>query len=304
MIFIGGFTRLSDAGLSIVEWKPVTGILPPLSDGAWVEEFAKYQSTPEYLLVNRHMDIGAFKKIFLIEYTHRIAARLTGIIICLPLIFFYISGRLPFRQNKSYLLMPLLLFAQGFMGWYMVKSGLKLEPHVSHFRLSAHLMLAVALYSVILWKLFYQECRERNLQKQVLGFIALTSIYIQMFLGGLVAGLDAGLIYNTFPLMGDSFIPEEFRSSSIIAMWSDPSSVQFLHRCGAYVVTICSVAFAWSLKTRTELWIAGLWIVIAVAVQVLTGIATLLLVVPISLALLHQLLAVALLSSVLYALTA
>jgi cytochrome c oxidase assembly protein subunit 15 len=293
MVFIGGVTRLSNAGLSIVEWKPVTGLLPPLSNYAWEEEFSKYQKSPEYRIINTHMTLSEFKKIFLIEFIHRIAARLTGVIICIPLMFFYFSGRLPFAQNKSYLLIPLLLLAQGFMGWYMVKSGLKFKPYVSHFRLTAHLMLAVALYSIILWKLYQGKFRP-----SALGITALSVVYIQIFLGGLVAGLDAGLIYNTFPLMGESFVPEEYLALNVIDIIYDPASVQFLHRSMAYVVLICTIAFAYTIKNM-----AAIFIVSAVLMQVITGVMTLVLVVPFSLALIHQFFAMILLTSIIYALT-
>jgi len=293
MIFIGGVTRLSDAGLSIVEWRPITGILPPLSTDAWVDEFTKYQSSPEYRIVNHSMTLDEFKKIFLIEFIHRIAARITGIVACLPLLYFYISGSLPFRSNKSYLFMPILLLSQGVMGWYMVKSGLKFEPHVSHFRLSCHLILAVALYSFIIWKLLDASVHKFS----TLGIITSITIYIQIFLGGLVAGLNAGLVYNTFPLMGDAFIPREFVLSNAIDIWYDPVSVQFLHRIMAYIVTICVLSFACSLR-RSNPRIAS-FIVFSVIIQIATGIGTLIFVVPMSLALVHQICAMMLLTSVL-----
>lgn len=287
MITIGGLTRLSNAGLSIVEWKPVTGIIPPLSKADWVVEFSKYQGSSEYKTVNSYMSLQEFKHIFWLEFIHRIAARLTGLVICLPLLFFYLSGRLPFHENKSYILLPILLVTQGVMGWYMVKSGLVSNPHVSHFRLAAHMMLAVALYSMIVRKLTPPS---QTIQILSLSTITLTLIYIQIFLGALVAGLDAGLVYNTFPLMGGHLVPEELYNAPSI--FSDPASVQFMHRSMAYIVTISCLVLAYQRRS--------LMIFLAISLQVATGIITLLYNVPIPLALLHQLGAVILLSVILF----
>jgi cytochrome c oxidase assembly protein subunit 15 len=297
MISIGGLTRLSDAGLSIVEWKPVTGFIPPLSQLDWDAEFIKYQTSPEYKLINSRMSLPEFKQIFWLEFIHRLAARLTGLVLCAPLLFFYLSGRLQFRENKSYLLIPILLFAQGFMGWYMVKSGLKIDPHVSHFRLAAHLMLAVALYSFVVWKICSPRAQTMGPQethKILAGLrprkaIVLALIYLQIFLGALVAGLDAGLIYNTFPLMGSQWIPAELYNSH--AILSDPACVQFLHRFLAYIVAILCLILGFGEK--------NIWIILAILFQVATGIITLLYNVPIVVALLHQLGAVVLLTTVL-----
>lgn len=287
MITIGGLTRLSDAGLSIVEWKPVTGIIPPLSDTDWGREFFKYQNSPEYKTVNSHMSLQEFKHIFWLEFIHRFAARLTGIIICLPLLFFYLSGSLPFRNNKSYMLLPILLLTQGVMGWYMVKSGLVSDPHVSHFRLAAHMMLAVVLYHVTVGKLTPMSLVSPTSHLRI---ITLALIYLQIFLGALVAGLDAGLIYNTFPLMGGRLIPAELYNAP--SLLSDPASVQFMHRSMAYIVTLSCFMLAY--KKRS------LMVLLAILLQVATGIITLLYNVPIPAALLHQLGAVILLSVVLF----
>ncbi len=282
MISIGGLTRLSDAGLSIVEWKPIFGIIPPITDNDWVDEFSKYQTSPEYKVFNSDMLLPEFKQIFWLEFIHRVAGRLTGLIICLPLIFFYASGKLPFKQNKSYILLPILVIAQGIMGWYMVKSGLSSDPYVSHFRLAAHLMLAIALYSIVIHKIHKSH-------NSVLESTTLVLIYIQIFLGALVAGLDAGLIYNTFPLMGGDFIPKELYASENI--FSDAASVQFMHRTLAYMVTAFCLTLAYKKKNAS--------ILLVIIFQVATGITILLYNVPISVALLHQLGAVILLTVVL-----
>jgi heme a synthase len=289
MIFIGGLTRLSDAGLSIVEWKPVTGIIPPMTPEAWQIEFAKYQTSPEFQIINHQIELSEFKQIFWLEFWHRIAARLTGLAICLPMLYFYATKKLSFKKDKSYLWIIILLFAQGVMGWLMVKSGLQIVPHVSHFRLATHLILAVLLYHLILTKI------SQTSQKHWIISILIPLLYIQIFLGGLVAGLDAGMIYNTFPLMGGNFIPHELWShENMTTILYDPSIVQFLHRSLAYIITILCIILA--IKVHKQSKIMALFIITSIATQVTLGILTLIYVVPLSIALLHQICAIFLLS--------
>ncbi len=289
MIFIGGLTRLSDAGLSIVKWKPITGIIPPLTPSAWQIEFAKYQTSPEFQIINHQIELSEFKQIFWLEFLHRIAARLTGLIICLPMLYFYTTKKLSFKNDKSYLWIMILLLAQGIMGWLMVKSGLQSAPHVSHFRLATHLILAVTLYHVILAKISPAS------QKHWIILLLMPLLYIQIFLGGLTAGLDAGMIYNTFPLMGGNFIPHEFwLHENMTTILHDPSSVQFSHRSLAYVVTILCIILA--IKVNKQSKTMALLIITTIATQVTLGILTLIYVVPIKIALLHQICAIALLS--------
>lgn len=285
MITIGGFTRLSNAGLSIVEWKPITGTLPPLSGANWEEEFSKYKQSPEYKILNSHISLTEFKDIFWLEFIHRFVARLTGLIICIPLLYFYFSKTIPFQNNKSYLLLPILLLAQGVMGWYMVKSGLASVPYVSHFRLAVHMMLAILLYNLIINKLI--PSNQKNSRLKILTTIF---IYIQIFVGALVAGLDAGQIYNTFPLMGGQIVPVELYNTSSIL--SDPASVQFVHRLMACVVTVSCFILAYKSQS--------LAVFIAIILQLVTGIITLLYNVPLLAALMHQLCAVFLLTGVLF----
>ena len=291
MVCIGGYTRLSNAGLSIVEWKPISGILPPISHQSWSAEFAKYQESPEYKLINNKITLQEFKAIFWIEFIHRIMGRLTGIIILLPLIYFYSTKTLVFNENKSYVLLPIIVLMQGVMGWYMVKSGLTKNPYVSHFRLALHLMLAVVLYTIILWKLYSPIITTH-------ATLILAMIYTQIFLGGLVAGLDAGMVYNTFPMMGIGFIPSEFTSLSYIDIWYDPSSIQFMHRSFAYILTAACMLYAVKIyKSHKQ---SGILILCTVGLQALSGVATLLLHVPLALAMLHQLGAFLVITVVLY----
>ncbi len=306
MIFVGGLTRLTDSGLSIVEWKPVTGIVPPLTKESWEKEFSSYKTSPEYKKINHDFSLDDFKNIFWLEFIHRILGRITGLIIILPAIFFGLKKQL--RKPTPYITMSLLVISQGIMGWYMVKSGLVDNPHVSHYRLAVHLILAVLLYSVILWEVFYRHCEEhlrcdavshgllRHCIPRNDATLTLLLIYLQIFLGALVAGLDAGMVYNEFPMMGNGFIPNEFELSW--NMFNDPVSVQFLHRTMAYIVVFSIGLISFRLLKYNK-YLAYILLAIVTA-QFLLGIFTLVYIVPIKLALAHQLFAVLLLSIVLY----
>ena len=282
MIFIGGLTRLSNAGLSITEWKPVTGILPPISNNDWQMEFAKYQTSPEFKLINNKINLNEFKEIFWLEFIHRLAARITGLVICLPMLYFYISGILSFKKDKSYLWIGILVVIQGIIGWLMVKSGLNLDPHVSHFRLAGHLILAIILYHLIIYKLL------PNYVKNWSNNLLLLLLYLQIFLGALTAGLKAGMIYNNFPLMGNGFVPHELLNQpDLISLFYDPSSIQFLHRLIACLLTIaCTIKAITIYKSSKTIAIA---LLLTITAQVALGILTLIYIVPTTLALLHQL---------------
>jgi len=313
MVFVGGLTRLTDSGLSIVEWKPITGILPPLNQRTWGEEFSSYKTSPEYQKLNKNFTLEDFKNIFWLEFIHRILGRITGLIIIIPAIFFGIKKQI--KNPMPYIAMCLLVILQGAMGWYMVKSGLVDNPHVSHYRLAMHLIMAILLYSVILWQIFQisqqssmsysrkpgssinnSPAHLRRGDTSTYPALTLFLIYIQIFLGGLVAGLDAGLIYNEYPMMGGNFVPHEFKLST--QLFNDPVSVQFLHRIMAYIVVFSSSLLSYKLLKHHK-YLA--YIVIAVVVcQFLLGIFTLLYIIPIKLALAHQLFAVLLLSVILY----
>lgn len=308
MVFVGGWTRLADAGLSITEWKPVTGIFPPMSDADWMIEFEKYQSSPEFQKLHNHFILSDFKQIFWLEFIHRILGRITGMIILLPVLFFAYKGYL--SGYKPYTIMVILVAFQGFMGWWMVKSGLVDNPHVSHFRLAAHLVTALVLYSVIFWEVLVVATMSvtraeagaqilkstRSMEMIYLTMTALILLFIQIFLGALVAGLDAGMIYNTFPMMGNHFIPSEFEFSWYT--FYDPASVQFMHRTCAYIVAIVTFTLAYKIhKSSPHLAYA---LSAAIIVQILLGIFTIIYVVPTKLALAHQLFAVLCLSLLLY----
>lgn len=291
MTMIGGYTRLTESGLSIVEWKPVTGIVPPISTSDWSNEFSKYQLSPEYKLINYNISTDEFKFIYLVEYTHRLMARVTGLIIIVPLLWFYISGKLHIKRDRRYILIPFLLLMQGFVGWCMVKSGLINIPYVNHFKLATHLILAVLLYSYILSLLF--DCRFSIKRLTILSLVI-----VQVFFGGLVAGLDAGLIYNTFPLMEGNILPLEIVNLNYITFWQDAAAVQFIHRINAYITAIVVIYYAFAIRSHDK---KSFWLVIAtIFLQFMSGVMTLIMMVPISLGLLHQIGALILIGALLY----
>ncbi len=240
MILIGAVTRLTESGLSIVEWKPVTGTIPPMAEGDWQVEFESYKQSPEFIKKNFWMSLDDFKKIYFWEWFHRLLGRLIGLAYALPFIYFLARKKIPREFRLKLLTLPLLVGAQGAMGWYMVKSGLVDQPSVSHYRLAAHLSLALLLYSLSLWFALgflrtNDEIRDRPQDRTLyktgcclLGLVSLTILW-----GAFTAGLDAGLVYNdTFPKMGENWIPAEITNarSWLFALIETHAGVQFLHR--------------------------------------------------------------------------
>ena len=301
MVVIGGVTRLTGSGLSMVEWKPVTGFIPPFSQSDWQVLFDSYRQYPEFLKVNQGMDLAGFKGIFWLEFIHRVLGRLIGIAFLLPFLYFLIRGMIPKNLAPKLIVMFILGGLQGLLGWYMVKSGLVNDPHVSQYRLTAHLMLAVAIYSYILWTALNLLAEE----KQYTGFtldmlklpgktlLLLIFAVITMISGGFVAGLKAGLIYNTFPLMGDSLIaPGVFAMQPwYLAMLNDAITVQFNHRLLALttfflILGVYIYQRRLTLPSRTRRLFN--LVLIAGIIQVALGITTLLLRVPVPVAASHQ----------------
>ncbi|HJD58538.1 MAG TPA: COX15/CtaA family protein [Rickettsia endosymbiont of Ceroptres masudai] len=310
MIVIGGITRLTGSGLSIVEWRPVTGILPPFSFESWQAEFAKYKACPEYHSINYGMTLSQFKFIYLLEFIHRLLGRITALIYIVPLIYFYFKDVIKNRDILPYIIALLLFCVQGFMGWYMVKSGLLNSPSVSHFRLAFHLIIAVIIYHILFYQLIKNHCDILLIPSQtdlklplIFSGIAITVIYVQFFLGAMVAGLDAGLIYNSFPLMGDSFIPMEIKDNFFnLANLHDPVFIQFIHRLGGYSVSLVVVVLVICLLKIEHLKLNKIayFLMIALLMQISTGIITLLYSVPIIIASIHQLFAIILLSIIIW----
>lgn len=298
MVVLGGLTRLTGSGLSITEWKPIHGALPPLSAAEWQEEFDAYKTIPQYERINKGMTLDAFKAIFWWEWAHRNLGRLIGIAFALPLLVFLVQGRI----ERALLLRLIGLFVlggmQGALGWFMVMSGLKDRVDVSQYRLVAHLGLALAIYGALLWTalpLWRGEWPAKGKAHRLYygSLVVLALIFIQILLGGFVAGLDAGLTYNTWPLMDGALVPV----GAFAHPFEDVTAVQFNHRIMAYVVAAAVVAL-WFAEGRRGL--ASHLLVAAVALQIALGILTLLLVVPVWLAALHQLGAVVLLTAAIY----
>lgn len=299
MILLGGVTRLTNSGLSMVEWKPLVGIIPPLSEQAWQETFDKYRLFPEYQKVNRGMSLDEFKSIFMFEYLHRVLGRLIGVLFLLPMLYFAWRGRI----RQGYMPRLVLLFflggCQGLLGWYMVKSGLVDNPRVSQYRLTAHLGLAVVIYAYMLWLAFdllmptaaRGGAKISSYGRWSLWLVGL--LYLMILSGGLVAGTRAGFAYSTWPLMGDSFIPRGLYAGTPawMDMFEDITTIQFNHRMFAYllVVLICGFAaqvYRSGIGGRARLAVALL--LAALAAQVVLGISTLLLHVPVAVAAAHQ----------------
>jgi heme a synthase len=298
-LVVGGATRLTESGLSIVEWKPITGVLPPLSDNEWQTEFAKYQAIPQYRELNRGMSLDAFKTIYWWEWSHRLLARLTGVVFLLPFLFFVWRGAIPRPLQGRLWGIFIAGVALGAVGWWMVSSGLTQGVSVSQYRLAFHLTLASAIYGAILWTA--QQLTPRvskgspfRLRAVALGVAIL--LMVQIYLGALVAGLDAGLVFNTWPAIDGAFVPASARLWFIQPAWrnifENALTVQFDHRMLAYAIWLLTVVHAYdSWRSRQDFHRAGL-LAAAVTLQAALGIATLLNQAPLPLALAHQILAI------------
>ena len=240
MIIIGGLTRLTDSGLSITEWQLFSGFLPPLNESDWKNYFNLYKEIPEFKLQNYSMTLQEFKVIFWWEWIHRFLGRLMGISFLIPLFFF--SFKIGFKKLMSLYLIFFLICFQGFIGWYMVSSGLIDRVDVSHFRLSIHLIIAFLILSLILWNYFnlkYASFHSKKLNFFI-PFIFLILIFFQIIIGAFVSGMDAGNIYNSWPLMGSTYFPNDSEIINLfnLSAFSDPSLVQFMHRNLAYMIFI------------------------------------------------------------------
>jgi len=308
MVLVGGITRLTLSGLSITEWNPVIGVVPPLSHAQWVAEFARYKTIPQYRDLNAGMTLAQFKGIYFWEYIHRLLGRLIGVAFAVPLAWFWWRGRLPRRLAPALVGILALGFAQGALGWYMVESGLVHRVEVSQYRLVAHLALALVIYSAILWVglgLVRGPAREDagvGWRRAADGVLLLVAVTIAA--GGFTAGTRAGFVYNTFPLMGGRLIPADYAvlHPFIRNLFANVAAVQFDHRALA-MATLAAIVLLWAAGLRSRLpqpARIALWALLGVViVQVALGISTLLLVVPIPLAVAHQGNAVLLLSAAL-----
>ncbi|PWH18403.1 MAG: heme A synthase [Anaerolineae bacterium] len=297
LVLFGGFTRLTRSGLSIVEWNPVHGAFPPIGEEAWLREFRLYQQTPEYQLVNKGMTLEAYKGIFYIEWFHRQIARLAGLFYAIPVFYFLFKGIIPRREFGVYFVMGLLFIGQAFMGWFMVASGLVDRPSVSHIRLTMHLFLALSLFGLSMWVAlghrfgFPPAGTKANwspLSKLAAGSMLI--LLVQIAYGGFTAGLKAGHVSSTWPLMFGQLIPPGLFDSALHLIES-PQTVAFIHRWFAFVVLAAAfwLYFAARRAGYSRDILNGLIALIAlVVIQTTLGVLVVILYVPISLALLHQ----------------
>jgi cytochrome c oxidase assembly protein subunit 15 len=304
MIIVGGLTRLTDSGLSITEWQLFSGFLPPINEVQWLKYFDLYKKIPEFQLQNYSMTIEEFKIIFWWEWIHRFLGRLIGISFLFPLIYF--TFKLGFKKLKSFFFIFVLICFQGFIGWYMVSSGLVDRVDVSHFRLSVHLLIAFFIISLIFWN--YLKLQNFNFPKdglyKIIPLVFLTLIFIQIVIGAFVSGMDAGKIYNSWPLMGTSYFPNDntFIDLFFLEAFSNPSLVQFMHRNLAYFILVFYLFILFQVFKKD---LIGLFLIIKIvgfllSIQIILGILTLLNGAQIFIASMHQISSIFLVSSSIY----
>ena len=304
IVAVGGLTRLTDSGLSITEWELFKGILPPLTDSKWLFYFDEYKKIPEYVEINYNMTLSEFKVIYYWEYGHRILARLIGLFSIIPMIYLFFKFKKERKNISKYSVIFILICVQGFVGWFMVSSGLIENTDVSHYRLALHLSLALTILSIIFW--FIMETIKispfkKKFNNSFLNFFFIL-IILQIVLGAFLAGMDGGLIYNSWPDMNGNFLPNDISNIDLFLYSSldNPSVVQFYHRFTAYLLFI-SLLFLNYYTYRTKIDFKPVLILnIAIFVQIVLGIVTLITGVKITYASLHQLGSVFVLTSFLY----
>lgn len=293
MVLLGGITRLTDSGLSMVEWKLQLHFLPPLTLAEWERVFALYQTSPEAIKVNSWMTLADYKRIYLFEWFHRFWGQLMGLVFLVPLLFFTFKAQITTKHKLRLWLIFALGGLQGFVGWFMVKSGLVNDPHVSHFRLAAHLSMAILLLLFLSYEMVQLVNFEAATQKCTFYlkwlYLMFALCCLTILWGAFTAGLDAGLIYNNFPLMNDHFLPDELRRSGQISevILTTTGGVQFMHRILAYTTFVGLLTLSIILIKTDRLKLAYL-VLSLVFFQVILGIITLLYQVPILAAMLHQ----------------
>jgi len=309
LVVIGGLTRLTDSGLSITRWDIVSGIFPPLNQEEWLKAFNLYKEIPQYYLLNTTMSMDEFKTIYYWEYLHRILARALGLFFIIPLIFIYIKKIFNKKYSLNFFILFLLILFQGTVGWYMVKSGLIENTTVSHYRLALHLNLALVLFSAIFWfflninsksdKIFFNFKKENIFQK-----IFIFLIFLQITFGAFTSGLDAGKIYQTWPLMNNYFFPDDLSSNSFIfpEIFSEASFIQFIHRKLAYIIFVYVLCISIYIfyKKKNYLYNSVYFLLTMIFIQVILGIFTLISGAHIIIASMHQISTIFLLISSIY----
>jgi cytochrome c oxidase assembly protein subunit 15 len=297
LVVFGGFVRLTRSGLSITEWNPISGTMPPIGEQAWLEEFTKYQATPEFQQINFNMTLEEYKYIFYIEWFHRFVARFAGLVYAIPVFYFLFTKQIAWKDFGIYFLMGLLFIAQAFAGWIMVASGLVDRPSVSHFNLTIHLLLALTLFGLALWTAFGHKYGFPDKRKRAtwslpskLALIAFILLVIQIAYGGMTAGLKAGHVSDTWPLMFGKLIPPNL-FSSFINILETPQTIVFIHRWFGFLGLIAVPAIYYVAKKRNyppDILNGLLWLTGAVALQITLGVLTVLSYVNIVVALIHQ----------------
>ena len=300
MVVVGGSTRLTGSGLSITQWKPISGVLPPLSGADWQAEFARYQAIPQFRLVNPHMDLAQFKTIYWWEWSHRLLGRLVGVVFFVPFVWFAVRREIPRRLVWRLAIIFVLGALQGLVGWWMVASGLEARVYVAPERLAVHLGLAFGLLCALVWTAldawggWARQTLPSPWGGRALWLVAL--IFLQVLLGALVAGNQAGLVYNDWPLMGGHLLPGDYAGAGLWATLAhSQGAVQLHHRLMAYLVVVVAFAMAWAVSRSAYLHVESKRLAVAVAglvlLQAALGVATLMLRVPLGLAIAHQLMA-------------
>ena len=294
IVVVGGITRLTESGLSITEWKPVSGVIPPLNDAQWQAEFEKYRQIPEYQLINKGMSMAEFQYIYFWEWIHRQLGRVIGLAMALPLAWYALTRALPAGYALRLFALTALVGLQGAIGWWMVSSGLESRTDVSHYRLATHLMTALFFLGGLVWTILDLRNLGRNPGARAarlnrFGIAILSMLAVQILFGAWVAGMDAGHVANTWPKMGDGFIPPgvDWSFAALSQLSSDPALTHFIHRWWAWVVVIGAFVLARRAKTAGSRR-AAIAIHATIGVQVLLGIATVLSNVHIAYAVLHQ----------------
>ena len=306
IVLIGGLTRLTESGLSITRWEVVSGIFPPFTNEDWNKAFDLYKKIPQYALINQNISLSDFKIIYYWEYLHRLLGRIFGILFLLPFFFFFIKKVFSKEFNLKLLILFLLILFQGFVGWYMVKSGLVENTSVSHFRLAIHLNIALILFVSIFWYFLNLKNSSNEYffnfsKKNIFIKIFVLLIFLQITLGAFTSGLDAGKIYQTWPSMNDNYFPDDINFKNLLSLsaFSEPSAVQFFHRNLAYLIflyTICITVYVFFYKKK-YLYNSAFFLLSMVLVQILLGIFTLLSGLNIVYASLHQISTIILLIS-------
>lgn len=306
LIWVGGLTRLTGSGLSITEWELFSGILPPLNQNKWNEYFDLYKQIPEYKKINYGMSLSEFKFIFWWEYIHRVLARFLVLFYIIPFVYFFLKNKIKKNETYFFLLIFIFFLLQGFMGWYMVKSGLVSDTDVSHYRLAAHLSLAIIIYCMIFWSLLnYKKKIFLNYKiATILILFLIILILVQIIWGAFTSGLNAGLLYQTWPLMNEQFIANDVNIKNIISIesLSNPSYVQLLHRLLAYFIILYTFSIYFFYFRRMNIAKPFKLIFFAICIQVVLGIFTLISNLNIYLASLHQIGSILLISCTIYTL--